>query len=460
MQNSTDFRTNDAGQPPAAPITVIIPAYNAASYLRLCLAHLRKSTIPYECIVVDDSSTDQTVKVAEEFGATVLSTGGRKGPAFARNVGARIAKTDLLFFIDADVCVYPGTLARILWNFNEDSTLDAVMGSYDQSPHSKDFVSQYRNLMHCYVHQTGRRKAFTFWGGCGAIRRDVFNEHSGFDESYGRPAVEDIELGYRLSAANKNLVLDSGLLVKHLKAWSFLGLVKTDIFDRGVPWTELILRDKCLPNDLNLQLSQRVSVALVFLLIAIAAATVVYAGEMFLFSLLVLLFLLMSGFEAETTWRHQPKASVAIAVLIAAIVFLAWQTGNALVAPPVLLTYVLLFLRHRYAYGSERRRRMTGIACGVYLAFVFLFVATYLPRHPLVFCFYLVLGVVILLNSNFYVFLAGRTGRLLALAAIPFHLLFHFYNGVSFLIGLTRHTLRKLTSPHKREVAARGADTP
>ena len=39
-----------------------------------------------------------------------------------------------------------------------------------------------------------------------------------------------------------------------------------------------------------------------------------------------------------------------------------------------------------------------------------------------------------ILNSQFYVFLAGRTGRLTALAAIPFHLLFHFYSGLSFLI--------------------------
>ena len=76
----------------------------------------------------------------------------------------------------------------------------------------------------------------------------------------------------------------------------------------------------------------------------------------------------------------------------------------------------------------------------------------YLPHHPLVFCFFLVLSIVVLLNSQFYVFLAGRTGRLLALAAIPFHLLFHFYNGISFLIGAVRHFGRRILSLERKRV--------
>jgi hypothetical protein len=90
--------------------------------------------------------------------------------------------------------------------------------------------------------------------------------------------------------------------------------------------------------------------------------------------------------------------------------------------------------------------------CGGYLFFVILFVVIYLPHHPLVFGFFLLLSIVILLNSQFYVFLAGRTGRLLALAAIPFHLLFHLYNGISFLIGGGRHLIRRVFSPAAKDV--------
>jgi hypothetical protein len=96
---------------------------------------------------------------------------------------------------------------------------------------------------------------------------------------------------------------------------------------------------------------------------------------------------------------------------------------------------------------------MTGLFCGIYLALVILFVLTYLPHHPLIFCFFLVLSVIILLNTQFYVFLAGRTGRLQAMAAIPFHLLFHFYNGLSFGLGLARYTFKRAFSAEKKTMA-------
>jgi glycosyltransferase involved in cell wall biosynthesis len=434
-------------------ISVIVPVYNSAHYLRSCLEHLRQSTdTDYECIVVDDGSTDDSAATAREFGVRVVQGGGRRGPAYARNLGAREATGEILFFIDADVCVYPHTLARVRANFEQDPALSAVIGSYDDQPESQDFLSMYRNLMHCYVHHRSRREACTFWSGCGAIRKSVFQEYSGFDESYDRPAIEDIELGYRMARDGKKMLMDTSIMVKHLKRWSFLGLVKTDIVDRGIPWTELILRDRKLPNDLNLQLSQRVSVALVFILIGIAAASAWYSGLSFILMLLTMLFLVLSQFEVESTWKTQPKVRILSFVLMTAITSMALYNNSAWLIPPVLLAYALLFLRHRYAFNSERRRQITGLFCGGYLFFVILFVVIYLPHHPLVFGFFLLLSVVILLNSQFYVFLAGRTGRLLALAAIPFHLLFHLYNGISFLIGGARHLIRRVLSPAAKDV--------
>src|SRR5215472_3694129 len=118
-------------------ISVIVPVYNSAHYLRSCLEHLRQSTFSdYECIVVDDGSTDGSPEVAREYGFRVLQTDRRRGPAAARNIGAKEATGDILFFIDADVCVYPTTLARVRANFDEDADLTAVIGSYDDQPES------------------------------------------------------------------------------------------------------------------------------------------------------------------------------------------------------------------------------------------------------------------------------------------------------------------------------------
>ena len=139
MEN--DSTTTVTPVPEKSRISVIIPAYNASAYLRKCLDDLSKSTVPHECIVVDDGSTDDTVAVATSFGAKVLHTGKRSGPARARNMGAPVASGDILFFIDADVCVYPQTLARVQEDFQKDPSLDALIGSYDSSPSKQDLLS-------------------------------------------------------------------------------------------------------------------------------------------------------------------------------------------------------------------------------------------------------------------------------------------------------------------------------
>ena len=119
---------------PPLTVTLVIPAYNASNYLRLCLEHLFRSTVPFECIVVDDGSTDDTRAVADTFGVKVLTTGGRRGPAFARNLGAKEATTDLVYFIDADVCVHASTLRLLVLELDERREIDAVFGAYDTAP--------------------------------------------------------------------------------------------------------------------------------------------------------------------------------------------------------------------------------------------------------------------------------------------------------------------------------------
>ena len=118
------------------------------------------------------------------------------------------ATGNILFFIDADVCVTRTRWRGLIDEFTQDPQLDALIGSYDDSPQSQDFLSQYKNLMHCYTHQNSQRQACTFWSGCGAIKKAVFEEHSGFSVDYERPAIEDIELGYRLASAKRKVVLD------------------------------------------------------------------------------------------------------------------------------------------------------------------------------------------------------------------------------------------------------------
>jgi cellulose synthase/poly-beta-1,6-N-acetylglucosamine synthase-like glycosyltransferase len=148
--------------------------------------------------------------------------------------------------------------------FTSEPNLTAVFGSYDDEPAAQNFLSQYKNLLHHYVHQTAREEASTFWGACGAIRREIFLALGGFDEGYRQPSIEDIELGYRLKNAGYRIRLCKTLQVKHLKRWGVLSLLRADFCLRALPWTELMLRERRVLNDLNLRLSSRVSTALVY----------------------------------------------------------------------------------------------------------------------------------------------------------------------------------------------------
>jgi glycosyltransferase involved in cell wall biosynthesis len=431
-------------------ISVIIPACDAATYLPRCLHALGNSALqPLETIVIDDGSKDSSAAIAHEFGATVIATDHRSGPARARNLGAQAATGDIVFFLDADVCVKHDTLLKIARGFDADPELDALMGSYDSDPYCPDFISQYRNLMHCFVHQQGEERASTFWSGCGAIRRGVFLEHSGFSESYGRPAIEDIELGYRLIAAGRKILLDRSMLVTHLKKWTFAGLVKTDILDRGIPWTELIMRDRRMPNDLNLQLSQRVSVALVFILMGLAGALAYLDGVYMLLPLFATVFLMLARWWGEIGSYRRPRRAFAIlATTIFFICVVAYRHGMYGLLPPLLLTPVFLLLRHRYHQSGRltSMHRWYGI---FFICFSVAVAAYYLPAHHLIFACFAVSALLGLLNSQFYIFLAGKRGIAFMLCAIPFHLLYHFYNGLSFIAGVARYVWMNSRLPHQ-----------
>ena len=250
-------------------LSIIIPAYNALEHIDQCLdALLESSYTSYEIIVVDDASTDNTRQIALDKGVTVLEHSQQSGPAAARNDGALRAKGDILFFVDADVLVARETVALVAKRFIDNPELDALFGSYDINPPESNFFSQYKNLFHHYVHQQSREEAVTFWAGCGAIRKEVFQKATGFDqERYKRPSIEDIELGYRLTNMGHKILLDKTLQVKHLKKWTLHTLLRADVLDRAVPWTRLMLENNEVVSDLNLQLRSKISSCLVGLLI-------------------------------------------------------------------------------------------------------------------------------------------------------------------------------------------------
>jgi glycosyltransferase involved in cell wall biosynthesis len=261
------------GLSPRPVLSVIVPVRNTVSEFQQCLRALsfcREDDT--EIIVVDDCSSENIRSIAEPHGVRYFRLSQWSGPAAARNLGVRNASGEIIVFIDADVLVVPSTLRTIREEFERNPELAALFGSYDDAPACLDFWSSFKNLMHYSVHQSSRPEATTFWAGCGAIRRKAFGDVGGFDAvRYAEASIEDIDLGIRLAQRREKIRLVKNLQVKHLKKWTFKSLIYTDIKQRSIPWTRLIVRSNYLPRELNLSWASRISAVLVAVIVVLAA---------------------------------------------------------------------------------------------------------------------------------------------------------------------------------------------
>jgi GT2 family glycosyltransferase len=264
----------------APALSAIVPARNAALTLARCLdALVAQRSDDIEIIVVDDGSTDVTSAIASRYDVRLLRLPTNMGASAARNRGAQMARAPILFFLDADVELGPGQMARAkaLMAGGEDC---AIIGSYDDDPAATSIISRFKNLAHHHFHQRSRGEATTFWGACGLIRRETFLQLGGFDEK--QFGIEDVELGYRMTTHGIRIVLVPELQVKHLKRWTLRSLITTDVWGRGIPWTLLWLERRELPAGLNFSTDQRVA-ALVALAIMIITPVAIFRPQLWIY---------------------------------------------------------------------------------------------------------------------------------------------------------------------------------
>jgi glycosyltransferase involved in cell wall biosynthesis len=282
-------------------LSVIVPVRNGAEFLPRSLSALRGSTTgnwAWELIVVDDGSTDSSADIAEPLADRVIRLPAPVRPSAARNAGAAAARGQVLVFVDADVCVHPDALGRIHDCLSAHPQVDAVFGAYDVSPVAPGLVSQYRNLLHHYVHQREAGETVTFWAGLGAVRRGPFEHVGQFDDR--QHLVEDIELGYRLSERGYRILLRPEIQGTHLKRWTLDSMVVADVWHRGVPWVRLLLerRHAIRRVTLNIRAGEQALTGL-----AAAAVLLVVAGVVTGRSSLILLASLAAVLLVACDWR-------------------------------------------------------------------------------------------------------------------------------------------------------------
>jgi hypothetical protein len=198
---------------PVGPtITFIIPVREDARRLGRCLERIAANRYPralVEVVVVDNGSTDGSGRVALEAGATVLCVSGVTVGEL-RNRGARVARGEILAFVDADHEIDPEWIASALDALGEERT--GAVGAPYHAPANGTWVQHaYDGLR---VHTPGRHEIA--WLGCGnlAVRAAAFSRAGGFDPTL--ETCEDVDLCGRLRAAGYAIVSDDRLRSVHL----------------------------------------------------------------------------------------------------------------------------------------------------------------------------------------------------------------------------------------------------
>lgn len=254
--------------------SLVIVAHRTGPMLKACFKSVHTLTPkPREVIIAIDGNVPEIGDAASALGFRYIMLTTQPGVSASRNAGAASAHGSVLIFVDSDVELPVNFINTTVAAFNRFPEVSAIIGSYDDDPKCPNYVSRFRNLLHHFTHQQGACEAKTFWGACGAIKRNVFIDLNGFDEEYQMPSIEDIELGYRLIDNGCHIRLVRDWQVKHLKTWSIQNFVLTDIRQRAFPWTLILLRRGQFDNDLNTDMTSRISAAL-----AVLSVTCLLAG--------------------------------------------------------------------------------------------------------------------------------------------------------------------------------------
>jgi glycosyltransferase involved in cell wall biosynthesis len=203
-------------------VSIVIPAHNAVATLRECLAACLNQTHPdCDVIVVDDGSTDATGSIAQTFPVKIIQQRHR-GPAAARNAGARASDGAIIAFTDSDCIPHAGWVERLIGGLG--GTAGAAGGTYG--------IANPKSLLARIIHEEIRARhaefgeEVDFIGSYNlAVKRDVFDSLQGFDENFTAASGEDNDLSYRMHDAGYALRFVSTAVVDHHhpeRLWPYL----------------------------------------------------------------------------------------------------------------------------------------------------------------------------------------------------------------------------------------------
>ena len=226
----------------ARSAAVVIPSWNSRGLLPRCLGSLREQGAEVELLVVDNGSVDGSVDYLEAEGVRHVSLPGNAGFAAAVNLGAARTESNAILVLNADTALEPGCVGRLLDALEGDASLGGVQprilqlegdGEGNGDVASARLYSAGQALSadgRAFELGAGepqrpewlaRREIFGVCGAACLLRRELFAELGGYDESYFS-FYEDVDLNVRARIAGWRFEYVPDAVVWHLgnASWS------------------------------------------------------------------------------------------------------------------------------------------------------------------------------------------------------------------------------------------------
>ncbi|MCD6478352.1 MAG: glycosyltransferase [Candidatus Diapherotrites archaeon] len=282
--------------------SIIIPVRNGSATIADCLRALlnQKFSGSYEIIVVDDGSADNTAEIVKKFRSVKLIKQEPRGPAIARNTGAKNARYEIVVFTDADCIPEKDWLKEMLKPF-ANPKVAAVQGAY--RTRQRSLIARFVQTEIEYRYNKMLRSKTIDWIGSysAAYRKRIFLREQGFSEKFPKASGEDPELSYRLQKKGYKLVFNPKAIVYHRHPKSLMRYLRKKF--QHAYWRILLYRmhkekmvsDSYTPQALKAQIGM---LALAILFAILSPFNSLFIQAFFAVLLLVLLFMLPFTFFA------------------------------------------------------------------------------------------------------------------------------------------------------------------
>jgi len=200
-------------------VSVVIPSLNEEKYIESTLKSVKNQDYKgkYEIIVADGMSKDKTVKIAKKYADKIIAV-KRKGVSAGRNEGAKVAKGDILFFLDADTILLPNVITELVKCLKKTDVM-GVSIPFLLDDLKKNILMVSAMGVYSLLTKIKLQPVYTI---CFACKKKSFLKIGGFDEKLH--VAEDIEFGQRLKKLGKLDYIDTTFVIassRRLKKWNW-----------------------------------------------------------------------------------------------------------------------------------------------------------------------------------------------------------------------------------------------